>query len=145
MLAFVESQLGGAGKAIKDKAYLGRTGDIEFVSRLWPPIERALHGDGRSPENVAPIDLTNARRSHAHAAGAGYDAAVELVARRVDDLGLFPAAHGLERVPELVAGARFGLDNARDYDEAYASAYIRYLMTPQGRVSIPPAPARRSH
>lgn len=41
---------------------------------------------------------------------------------------------------QLVAGARVGLDNARDYDEAYASAYLRYLMTPQGRVSIPPAP-----
>ncbi len=41
---------------------------------------------------------------------------------------------------QLVAGARVGLDNARDYDEAYASAYLRYLMTPQGRVQIPPAP-----
>ena len=40
----------------------------------------------------------------------------------------------------VVAGARVGLDNARDYDEAYASAYLRYFLTPQGRVAIPPAP-----
>ena len=41
---------------------------------------------------------------------------------------------------QLVAGARVGLDNARDYDEAHASAYLRYFLTPQGRVAIPPAP-----
>lgn len=40
--------------------------------------------------------------------------------------------------PNLAAGARLALDNARDYNEASASAYMRYMFYPQKRVSFPP-------
>lgn len=40
--------------------------------------------------------------------------------------------------PNLALGARLALDNARDYNEASASAYLRYMFYPQNRVSFPP-------
>lgn len=40
--------------------------------------------------------------------------------------------------PNLALGARLALDNARDYNEASASAYLRYMFYPQKRVSFPP-------
>jgi len=40
--------------------------------------------------------------------------------------------------PNLAAGARLALDNARDYNEASVSAYMRYMFYPQKRVSFPP-------
>lgn len=41
--------------------------------------------------------------------------------------------------PNLVAGARFGVDNARDYEEAQALGYIRFLFSGQRSVSLPPS------
>jgi len=38
----------------------------------------------------------------------------------------------------LAVGARLALDNARDYNEASASGYLRYMFYPQKRVSFPP-------
>ncbi|MES2682860.1 MAG: cellulose synthase subunit BcsC-related outer membrane protein [Pseudomonadota bacterium] len=38
----------------------------------------------------------------------------------------------------LAVGARLALDNARDYNEASASGYLRYMFYPQTRVSFPP-------
>lgn len=40
--------------------------------------------------------------------------------------------------PNLALGTRVALDNARDYNEASASAYLRYMFYPQKRVSFPP-------
>ena len=40
--------------------------------------------------------------------------------------------------PNLAVGARLALDNARDYNEASASGYLRYMFYPQNRVSFPP-------
>lgn len=40
--------------------------------------------------------------------------------------------------PNLAIGARLALDNARDYNEASASGYLRYMFYPQKRVSFPP-------
>ena len=40
--------------------------------------------------------------------------------------------------PNLAVGARLALDNARDYNEASASGYLRYMFYPQQRVSFPP-------
>lgn len=42
--------------------------------------------------------------------------------------------------PNVIAGARLSLDNARDYTESSALGYMRYLLSPQVRVSNPPAP-----
>jgi tetratricopeptide (TPR) repeat protein len=41
--------------------------------------------------------------------------------------------------PNLVAGARLSIDNARDYQEGSALGYLRYSFYPQTRVSNPPA------
>jgi hypothetical protein len=41
--------------------------------------------------------------------------------------------------PNLVAGARLSLDNARDYQEGSALGYLRYNFYPQNRVNNPPA------
>jgi len=38
----------------------------------------------------------------------------------------------------LAVGARLALDNARDYNEASALGYLRYMFYPQNRVSFPP-------
>jgi tetratricopeptide (TPR) repeat protein len=40
--------------------------------------------------------------------------------------------------PNLVAGARFGIDNARDYEEAHALGYIRYFFLGQRSAAMPP-------
>lgn len=40
--------------------------------------------------------------------------------------------------PNLAAGARFGLDNARDYEEAQALGYIRFYFSGQRSASRPP-------
>ena len=40
--------------------------------------------------------------------------------------------------PNLALGARLSLDNARDYNEASATGYLRYMFYPQNRVSYPP-------
>lgn len=42
--------------------------------------------------------------------------------------------------PNIVVGARFGVDNARDYEEAHALGYMRYSFSGQRSVSNPPAP-----
>lgn len=42
--------------------------------------------------------------------------------------------------PNLIAGARFGVDNARDYEESQALGYIRFSFFGQRSVSSPPAP-----
>ncbi|WP_158608513.1 cellulose synthase subunit BcsC-related outer membrane protein [Stagnimonas aquatica] len=41
--------------------------------------------------------------------------------------------------PNLSAGARLSIDNARDYQEGSALGYLRYSFYPQSRVSNPPA------
>jgi hypothetical protein len=41
--------------------------------------------------------------------------------------------------PNLAAGARLSIDNARDYQEGSALGYLRYSFFPQSRVSNPPA------
>jgi hypothetical protein len=41
--------------------------------------------------------------------------------------------------PNLIAGARFGVDNARDYEEAQALGYIRFNFSGQRSVATPPA------
>lgn len=41
--------------------------------------------------------------------------------------------------PNLSAGARLSIDNARDYQEGSALGYLRYSFYPQTRVSNPPA------
>lgn len=41
--------------------------------------------------------------------------------------------------PNLIAGARFGVDNARDYEEAQALGYIRFNFSGQRGVMSPPA------
>jgi tetratricopeptide (TPR) repeat protein len=41
--------------------------------------------------------------------------------------------------PNLIAGARFGVDNARDYKEAQALGYIRFAFSGQRAVANPPA------
>lgn len=41
--------------------------------------------------------------------------------------------------PHLAAGARLSLDNARDYDEASAYGYLRYLFNGQPRANNPPS------
>lgn len=41
--------------------------------------------------------------------------------------------------PNLIAGARFGVDNARDYEEAQALGYIRFNFSGQRSVMSPPA------
>ncbi|MDB5970707.1 MAG: cellulose synthase [Hydrocarboniphaga sp.] len=41
--------------------------------------------------------------------------------------------------PNLIAGARFGVDNARDYEEAQALGYIRFAFSGQRGVANPPA------
>lgn len=40
--------------------------------------------------------------------------------------------------PNLAVGSRFALDNARDYKEASAIGYLRYMFYPQRRASFPP-------
>lgn len=40
--------------------------------------------------------------------------------------------------PNFALGGRFAFDNARDYKETSGVGYLRYLFTPQGRVSSPP-------